>query len=109
MPFQKGPCGEGGRMRGFLLPLLVVVVVDGLVLFLLIYKKKKGGVCFFDPVFFKFLEQHQNKRDVYVKCRRWSHRPFHMCAAALLWKKKMSTLIRTTVSKMLRSVAFIGL
>ena len=22
MPFQKGPCGEGGRMRGFLLPLL---------------------------------------------------------------------------------------
>ena len=37
VPFQKGPCGEGGRMRGFLLPLLVVVVVVvGLVLFLLI-------------------------------------------------------------------------
>jgi len=35
VPFQKGPCGEGGRMRGFLLSLLVVVVV-GLVLFLLI-------------------------------------------------------------------------
>ena len=36
VPFQKGPCGEGGRIRGFLLPLLVVVLVVGLVLFLLI-------------------------------------------------------------------------
>ena len=27
MPFQKGPCGEGGRMRGFLLLLLEAVVV----------------------------------------------------------------------------------
>ena len=27
MPFQKGPCGEGGRMRGFLLPLMVLLVV----------------------------------------------------------------------------------
>ena len=35
VPFQKGPCGEGGRMRGFLLPLLEAAVVV-LVLFLLI-------------------------------------------------------------------------
>ena len=27
VPFQKGPCGEGGRMRGFLLLLLEAVVV----------------------------------------------------------------------------------
>ena len=27
VPFQKGPCGEGGRMRGFLLPLLEAAVV----------------------------------------------------------------------------------
>ena len=27
VPFQKGPCGEGGRMRGFLLPLLEEVAV----------------------------------------------------------------------------------
>ena len=36
VPFQKGPCGEGGRMRGFLLPLLEAAVVV-LVLFLLIF------------------------------------------------------------------------
>jgi len=34
VPFQKGPCGEGGRVRGFLLPLLVEVSV--LVVLLLI-------------------------------------------------------------------------
>ena len=38
VPFQKGPCGEGGRMRGFLLPLLleeasVVVLVLLLIFF----------------------------------------------------------------------------
>ena len=27
VPFQKGPCGEGGRTRGFLLPSVVVVLV----------------------------------------------------------------------------------
>ena len=37
MPFQKGPCGEGGRMRGFLLPLLEEASVVVLVLFLLIF------------------------------------------------------------------------
>ena len=37
VPFQKGPCGEGGRMRGFLLPLLEAAVVV-LVLFLLIFE-----------------------------------------------------------------------
>ena len=36
VPFQKGPCGEGGRMRGFLLPLLEVASVVILVLVLLI-------------------------------------------------------------------------
>ena len=33
MPFQKGPCGEGKAVLGFLLP-LVEVVVDALVLFI---------------------------------------------------------------------------
>ena len=37
VPFQKGPCGEGGRMRGFLLPLLEEASVVVLVLFLLIF------------------------------------------------------------------------
>jgi hypothetical protein len=41
VPFQKGPCGEGGRMRGFLLPLLeetaVVVTVVVLVLLLIFF------------------------------------------------------------------------
>ena len=37
MPFQKGPCGEGGRTRGFLLPLLEEASVVFLVLFLLIF------------------------------------------------------------------------
>ena len=36
VPFQKGPYDEGGRMRGFLLPLLEAAVVV-LVLFLLIF------------------------------------------------------------------------
>ena len=56
MPFQKGPCGEGGRMRGFLLPLLVVVVV-GLVLFLLIL------VLVLSPL----LSQHQSKQNNLIK------------------------------------------
>ena len=46
MPFQKGPCGdgEGGRMRGFLLPLLEeVVVVVVLVLFFLLIFVCSGG------------------------------------------------------------------
>ena len=33
VPFQKGPCGDGGRMRGFLLD-LEEVLVDALVLFI---------------------------------------------------------------------------
>ena len=37
MQFQKGPFGEGGRMRGFLLPLLEEASVVVLVLFLLIF------------------------------------------------------------------------
>ena len=38
VPFQKGPCGEGGRMRGFLLPLLeAAVVVLVLVLLLILF------------------------------------------------------------------------
>jgi len=37
VPFQKGPCGEDGRTRGFLLPLLEAAVVV-LVLFLLIFE-----------------------------------------------------------------------
>jgi len=37
VPFQKGPCGEGVEMRGFLLPLLEAAVVV-LVLFLLIFE-----------------------------------------------------------------------
>ena len=37
MPFQKGPCGEGGRMRGFLLPLLLLPVVVVLVLLLIFF------------------------------------------------------------------------
>ena len=51
MPFQKGPCGEGGRMRGFLLPLLEEVAVVVLVLFLLIFFE-------FSPL----LSQHQSKQ-----------------------------------------------
>ena len=35
MPFQKGPCGEGGRVRGFLLPLLEETSVVVLVLLLI--------------------------------------------------------------------------
>jgi len=53
VPFQKGPCGEGGRTRGFLLPLLEEAAVVVLVLFLLILN------------FFEFsprLSQHQNKQ-----------------------------------------------
>ena len=37
MPFQKGPCGEGGRMRGFLLPLLEEAAVVVLVLLLIFF------------------------------------------------------------------------
>ena len=37
VPFQKGPCGEGGRMRGFLLPLLLLPVVVVLVLLLIFF------------------------------------------------------------------------
>ena len=36
VPFQKGPCGEGGRMRDFLLPLLEVASVVVLVLLLIL-------------------------------------------------------------------------
>ena len=35
VPFQKGPYGEGGRMRGFLLPLLEEASVVVLVLLLI--------------------------------------------------------------------------
>ena len=38
MPFQKGPCGEGGRMRGFLLPLLEEASVVVLVLLLIFFE-----------------------------------------------------------------------
>jgi len=37
VPFQKGPCGEGGRMRGFLLPLLEAAVVVLVLVLLLIF------------------------------------------------------------------------
>ena len=37
VPFQKGPCGEGGRMRGFLLPLLEEAAVVVLVLLVIFY------------------------------------------------------------------------
>ena len=37
VPFQKGPCGEGGRMRGFLLPLLLLPGVVVLVLLLIFF------------------------------------------------------------------------
>ena len=49
MPFQKGPCGEGGRMRGFLLPLLEEASVVVLVLLLI----------FGFPLF----SQHQSKQN----------------------------------------------
>jgi len=51
VPFQKGPCGEGGRMRGFLLPLLEDASVVVLVLFLLIF------------LFFPLFSQHQSKQN----------------------------------------------
>jgi len=38
VPFQKGPCGEGGRMRGFLLPLLEEASVVVLVLLLILFE-----------------------------------------------------------------------
>ena len=43
VPFQKGPCGEGKAVLGFLLP-LVEVVVDALVLFIILFTiiKKKN-------------------------------------------------------------------
>jgi len=46
VPFQKGPCGEGGReMRGFLLPLLEEASVVVLVLLLIfrIFGHEFGG------------------------------------------------------------------
>ena len=51
MPFQKGPCGEGGRMRGFLLPLLEAAVVVLFLVLLLIFFE-------FSPLF----SQHQSKQ-----------------------------------------------
>ena len=47
MPFQKGPCGEGVEMRGFLLPLLEEAAVVVLVLLLILLKK-----IWFSPLFF---------------------------------------------------------
>ena len=44
LPFQKGPCGEGGRMRGFLFPLLEEALVV-VVLVLLLILKKSGLFC----------------------------------------------------------------
>ena len=38
VPFQKGPCCEGGRMRGFLLPLLEEASVVVLVLLLIFFE-----------------------------------------------------------------------
>ena len=37
VPFQKGPCGEGVEMRGFLLPLLEAAVVVLVLVLLLIF------------------------------------------------------------------------
>jgi len=51
VPFQKGPCGEGGRMRGFLLPLLEAAVVVLFLVLLLIFFE-------FSPLF----SQHQSKQ-----------------------------------------------
>ena len=52
VPFQKGPCGEGGRMRGFLLPLLEEAAVVVLVLVLLLI--------FLNP---PLLTQHKSKQN----------------------------------------------
>ena len=43
VPFQKGPCGEGGRMRGFLLPLLLLPGVVVLVLLLIFFFEFRSG------------------------------------------------------------------
>ena len=45
VPFQKGPCGEGGRMRGFLLPLLEAAVV--VLVLLLIFLNFRFPLLFF--------------------------------------------------------------
>ena len=53
VPFQKGPCGEGGRTRGFLLPLLEEASVVVLVL-LLIFLFLNSPLLF---------SQHKNKQN----------------------------------------------
>ena len=49
VPFQKGPCGEGGRTRGFLLALVEETAVVVLVLLLIFLVP-----LFFFPSFFLF-------------------------------------------------------
>ena len=56
VPFQNGPCGEGGRTRGFLLPLLEEAAVVVLVLLLLIFFLNS-------PLF----SQHQSKQNKFLR------------------------------------------
>ena len=65
MPFQKGPCGEGGRMRGFLLPLLEEAAVVVLVLFLLIFEFLNFWVSSHNTKVNKiiFWEAHKKRRE----------------------------------------------
>ena len=57
VPFQKGPCGEGGRMRGFLLPLLEEASVVVLVLLLIFLN-------------FPLFSQHQSKQNNLKKVKK---------------------------------------
>ena len=73
MPFQKGPCDEGGRMRGFLLPLLEEAAVVVLVLLLIFF------FFFWSPLF----SQHQSKQKILKQ-----NGPVEERGAICKWKEK---------------------
>ena len=59
VPFQKGPCGEGKAVLGFLLPLVEVVVwmLSFFSLFVLMIKKRKMSKIKFCFVLHFFIDQ----------------------------------------------------
>ena len=76
MPFQKGPCGEGGRMRGGLLVAAAVVILLIFGGFFLV-SQSPPFYPFFSPTPFSyniiFLNSHQSK-----KTKIWFYSSFTM-------------------------------